>query len=56
MKDNFNRNTTLKEIKKELLKNGFVISGDRERDRAIDISKKGRPEIKEALDKYLDFI
>lgn len=56
MKDNFNRNIILEEIKKELLKNGFVISSDRERDRTVDISKKGRPEIKEALEKYLDSI
>lgn len=46
MENNFNRNEILKEIKKKLLDNGFVVSNNRQRDRTFDISKKDRTEIK----------
>lgn len=49
MKEGFNRDEVLKEIKEKMLENGFIISENRERDRALNITRKHRPEIKEKL-------
>lgn len=56
MENNLNRDEILKEIKKKLLDNGFILSNNRQRDRTLDISKKYRPEIKKELQKHLDSI
>ena len=56
MENNLNRDEILKEIKKKLLDNGFIVSNNRQRDRTFDISKKDRPEIKKELQKRLDSI